>query len=760
MPGRISDSELRLRLEEHNYNVPPITDTTRSVLVKKLRQLDMQRKPRSFPAAGIDYSSAEEDFTPPASSTKKNSRLSRARANNGESTPQNGIRATPISYPASSDVRQAKNGGARSLMHQSEDDEEDSEDIDVEEESDEKCDDYDEDEVSRADQGVQTSFNTPDAESRYRSTRTSDSESRYRNPVTSSSESRYRNTGTSDSEQRYRGRATPDSETRFRGRTPQDSEIRFRGKSISNSGLSPTSPSYSLHSQHLRKNLDKFGSLNEALLTLPSNKSNPNLTPVARSQPSPAPSNPLTQVSRPPRSQYNRRENTGNSMLISSLIIVLAILFFAFLGYLYLNLNSTQPHQNIPLCVSIQDENSTEECIPGTELPGTMELLKKVLKIVKDDSSTRTPSFPELKVQLGLEQGETELENYLKNVIILMKHNPNWGIEPVYKENQITHLAVADNSFRIVLWTKYLVYLLLGFLIQAANYILLILILWLVFNGWKKYQARKERRRQEMFVMVDKVLSMLRDHHLNREGHGPTYLAIDHIRDQLIPPQERENMSETWKSTLKYLSKHESRVREEIQDIQGEDFRVWQWLPDIAGSPIPPRPGHRLSGPYSRGSPGSLLPSPSNRPGEILNKSNPWPYVSTSSSRSPEWQGSAFNLNRNVSVPTDPPTSCLKIRYMFDPLNLEHNWIMALNNDIITKCGGARILHIAVDRESREGVVYIKTMGTEDAGIVFNCLHNQWYKKQLVTVKYLRRDRYHQRFPDSVKAETPLTVKQ
>ena len=39
MPG-LSDAELRRRLVEHNYTVPPITDSTRGLLLKKLAQLD------------------------------------------------------------------------------------------------------------------------------------------------------------------------------------------------------------------------------------------------------------------------------------------------------------------------------------------------------------------------------------------------------------------------------------------------------------------------------------------------------------------------------------------------------------------------------------------------------------------------------------------------------------------------------------------------------------------------------------------------
>ena len=36
----LSDAELRRRLQAHNFEVPPITDITRTVLVKKLAQLD------------------------------------------------------------------------------------------------------------------------------------------------------------------------------------------------------------------------------------------------------------------------------------------------------------------------------------------------------------------------------------------------------------------------------------------------------------------------------------------------------------------------------------------------------------------------------------------------------------------------------------------------------------------------------------------------------------------------------------------------
>ena len=82
-----------------------------------------------------------------------------------------------------------------------------------------------------------------------------------------------------------------------------------------------------------------------------------------------------------------------------------------------------------------------------------------------------------------------------------------------------------------------------------------------------------------------------------------------------------------------------------------------------------------------------------------------------------------------------------------------------VKEEILRRCSEAKILHIAVDTQSEEGTVYIKTAGMEDAGKVFRwvegmlklsvviavlyrCLHGQWYRGQLVTAKYLRLERW------------------
>lgn len=46
---------------------------------------------------------------------------------------------------------------------------------------------------------------------------------------------------------------------------------------------------------------------------------------------------------------------------------------------------------------------------------------------------------------------------------------------------------------------------------------------------------------------------------------------------------------------------------------------------------------------------------------------------------------------------------------------------------ILEKTKAARILHIAVERHSREGCVYMKCASPADAGIAYRALHGSWF---------------------------------
>ncbi|XP_072233159.1 inner nuclear membrane protein Man1 [Leuresthes tenuis] len=230
---------------------------------------------------------------------------------------------------------------------------------------------------------------------------------------------------------------------------------------------------------------------------------------------------------------------------------------------------------------------------------------------------------------------------------------------------------------------------------------------------WK----REEEETRQMYDMVERIIDVLRNHgEACQENQDlQPYLPIPHVRDSLVQPQERKKMKKIWERAVRFLSANESRIRTETQRIGGADFLVWRWI----------------------------------QPSLSCDKTNSMP--------SKVWQGKAFPLDRRNSPPNSL-TPCLKIRNMFDPImEVGENWDLAINEAILEKCSdNDGIVHIAVDKNSREGCVYVKCLSAEHSGKAFKALHGSWFDGKLVTVKYLRLDRYHQRFPQAQGCSTPL----
>ncbi|XP_069012493.1 inner nuclear membrane protein Man1 [Embiotoca jacksoni] len=240
---------------------------------------------------------------------------------------------------------------------------------------------------------------------------------------------------------------------------------------------------------------------------------------------------------------------------------------------------------------------------------------------------------------------------------------------------------------------------------------------WSVVCYMKYRWRREEEETRNMYDMVERIIDVLRTHgEACQENQDlQPYLPIPHVRDSLVQPQERKKMKKIWEQAVKFLSANESRIRTETQRIGGADFLVWRWIqPSLSCDKT------------------SLIPSK-------------------------VWQGKAFPLDRRNSPPNSL-TPCLKIRNMFDPvMEVGENWDLAIHEAILEKCSdNDGIVHIAVDKNSREGCVYVKCLSAEHSGKAFKALHGSWFDGKLVTVKYLRLDRYHQRFPQAQGCSTPL----
>uniref|UniRef100_I3K9L3 LEM domain containing 3 n=1 Tax=Oreochromis niloticus TaxID=8128 RepID=I3K9L3_ORENI len=250
------------------------------------------------------------------------------------------------------------------------------------------------------------------------------------------------------------------------------------------------------------------------------------------------------------------------------------------------------------------------------------------------------------------------------------------------------------------------------------NRVLLIAVVagcvWSVVCYVKYRWRRDETETRQMYDMVERIIDVMKTHgEACQENQDlQPYLPIPHVRDSLVQPQDRSKMKKIWERAVSFLSANESRIRTETQRIGGADFLVWRWIQ---------------------------------------------PSLNCDKGSSKVWQGKAFPLDRRNSPPNSL-TPCLKIRNMFDPvMEVGENWDLAIREAILEKCSdNDGIVHIAVDKTSREGCVYVKCLSAEYSGKAFKALHGSWFDGKLVTVKYLRLDRYHQRFPQAQGCSTPL----
>jgi len=86
-------------------------------------------------------------------------------------------------------------------------------------------------------------------------------------------------------------------------------------------------------------------------------------------------------------------------------------------------------------------------------------------------------------------------------------------------------------------------------------------------------------------------------------------------------------------------------------------------------------------------------------------------------------------------------------------------WDASLSDDVVRECArhGATVTHIAVDRSSTQGNVYVKCESATAALSAVNALHGRYFDGRLVTVAYVPSHIYHSLFPTAA-AEAPAAA--
>lgn len=457
------------------------------------------------------------------------------------------------------------------------------------------------------------------------------------------------------------------------------------------------------------------------------------------------------------------------------LIVSTALIFFLFIFIQYRNLRpDVNTSHRVPICKGVLNEQPHINCVPQEQMNTTVRMFSVVANLLQSYGIDQLCIKKSSNISLPLDQISnhmskesdlvgTELREIFQNFQLLVKENPGWniGLTSPTTDHPFSHMMHMDLPLSWWCWITLQFHWFVGVAYSLVGVIAWGSVAFAVLGAgiwlWNKRSEMEEKRSKEVFELVEQVLNILYHHHQGvlREGKiGSPFYPILHIRDQLIPPSERAKKAVIWKKVEEYMRNKESRVREDIQKVYGEEYKVWQWLPDIPWSPGSSpgiAPSRNISSQGSSAGPSQQISPQQSPPGT----SSQWGQPPTTSI-TPGWQGSAFQLGKHVAAPVAPPTSCLKVRHLFDVQKQGPGWVVTVKEEILRRCLDAQVLHIAVDTESPEGTVYIKTMSPEDAGKVFRCLHGQWYRGQLVTAKYLRLERYHERFPDSRNARAPL----
>ncbi len=193
---------------------------------------------------------------------------------------------------------------------------------------------------------------------------------------------------------------------------------------------------------------------------------------------------------------------------------------------------------------------------------------------------------------------------------------------------------------------------------------------------------------QEVFELVEQSLGLLaaQHHHHQQQQNSPTsspnsssssssgggggWVAVNHIRDQIIPPQERSRRKRAWDEAVRYIREQESRVREEVRRIYGEEHLVWRWVPGdlvlphhqqwpfrphLVAPPSPPGPAHLRGGGGS--TPFFGVPPPPHLTPAAFNHHQLKPQTPATTPTTSRQQPPAAASPAAFSPPSPPPAS-------------------------------------------------------------------------------------------------------
>ncbi|XP_016990358.1 inner nuclear membrane protein Man1 [Drosophila rhopaloa] len=400
--------------------------------------------------------------------------------------------------------------------------------------------------------------------------------------------------------------------------------------------------------------------------------------------------------------------------VIPQVLISLFLIFLTIITVLYVGKRFEQsPIDKTTLKYTLCNPNELQmisektNCIAKDSLSGALDLSEELFKHLNERA--RLHHCKDASLPATLEVGEfvremvsspkTHRGNLHTNLLAaqyLIAENPQWSIQVVDSSNHIGQgsyfeLSEPNLPLKCILMKK-----MTRFFTVIGTLILIVAGFLVVYFAVVIYRLKQK----EALLAVDQFSKDIINEliYLSSQSESPEVI-ISQLQEKFLPAKKRSKHLSSWNKALKQLEKSDSRVLFGMVNRDGKAMRTIAW----------------------------------NR---NLDKKDPGLVK--------KWQSPAFDNSNKIA---NPPTPCLKIRHMFDSSEVDQaNLKQSIVESIIEKVGSrCKICDVQLDIQSC--CVYIRCASEEDAGMIHNEINGWWFDKRLISIKFLRLERYLSRFP-------------
>lgn len=463
---------------------------------------------------------------------------------------------------------------------------------------------------------------------------------------------------------------------------------------------------------------------------------------------------------------------------VPMVLVAFLIIFFVLIIFVYITIspeieNILNPSTtSYVVCSDYRESDASFACIDEQNLESSLNLLKVLARELqaravehrcgdKPNSISSIMCVKDFWHHLNDNQFQNQYNSQhslrldvikdVHNMEYLIDRNKQWGIvnvnsngDPISLDDVVKLRDHQEECFAILkpklpitctIYNK-----IQSFFIIIGSLAIISLSVFIVRKFYQFIVQIKEKRRAQVDQIIREICSTLMEKTMQDKENNA--VVMNHLRDKIIEPSKRSEYAWAWQEAINYLEQNDSRIHFGIETINGEDFKVIRWIDDVKNLSIPGSSPQQQQQQkilqQQRFSNSRYLQQPEGRPYATLKK----------------WMGSAFDKSNKIK---DPPTNCLKIRQMFDKYEANSpNLPTVIEDTILLKLRDKNCKICDIQLDLKTCCVYVKCASCADAGIVHEEINGWWLDAGLVVVKFLKQDKYHQRFPSAINACTAL----